>query len=127
MSRSNAIRVGGALAAAVLAAAAGAAVAQVAVPEPPMISTHPVGGEQTFVSRCGYCHLPMGTGTMMLARREGQAKALLADRTDLQPAYIRYVVRNGQRSMPAITRTEVTDPELAEIVAYLTRNRAAKP
>lgn len=115
------------IAAAAALGLAGAAAAQVAVPEPPMISTHPVGGEQTFVSRCGYCHLELGTGTMMLARREGQAKALLANRTDLQGAYIRYVVRNGLRSMPAITRTEVTDRELNEIVGYLTRNQGKKP
>ncbi len=58
----------------------------------------------------------------MLSRRRGKDKSLLAERGDLTVPYVRTVVRRGLNSMPAITRVEVTDPELDAIAAYLTRN-----
>lgn len=69
------------------------------------------------------CHLPGGTGTFMLGRRLGQANALLAERTNLDAAYVKQVVRTGIVSMPRITRAEVTDAELQAIADYLTRKR----
>jgi mono/diheme cytochrome c family protein len=80
--------------------------------------------QELFAARCLKCHGDGGTGTFMLARRIGKDKALLAERTDLQAEYVRFVVRNGIVSMPAITRVEVTDDELAAIVRYLTRPRS---
>jgi mono/diheme cytochrome c family protein len=84
-----------------------------------------VQGQQLFRARCGYCHLFGGTGTIMLARRLGDKDSLLENRADLDAGYIRTVVRGGLRSMPALTRVEVTDAELAAIAAYLTRAREA--
>ena len=81
-------------------------------------------GEALFLQECGMCHLKGGTGTMMLARRLGEGKSLLAERNDLPPQYIEMVVRHGINSMPTITRVEVPDAELQEIVRYLTRERA---
>lgn len=79
----------------------------------------PDTGERAFHARCGYCHETGGTGTMMLERRLGSAKALLAGRTDLKAPYVRGVVRRGLKSMPAISRVEVTDAELDRIAAFL--------
>jgi len=79
----------------------------------------PQDGEGLFKARCGYCHLAGGTGTMMLERRLGKDKALLAERTDLDADYVKAVARHGLNSMPTITRVEVTDAELNRIAAFL--------
>jgi len=72
-----------------------------------------------FEKVCAKCHIEGGTGTFMLGRRLGKEKALLEERNDLRPDFIRHVVRNGILGMPAITRVEVTDAELEVIVRYL--------
>jgi mono/diheme cytochrome c family protein len=105
---------------ALLAAAVAAGAAQ-ALPPSSARPLSPDTDERLFRARCGYCHEADGTGTMMLERRLGKSKALLAARGDLQPAYVRGVVRHGLKSMPAISRVEVTDPELARITAFLAR------
>lgn len=78
-------------------------------------------GKALFNARCGYCHLAGGTGTLMLGRRLGKDKALLAARTDLSAGYIKKITRVGINSMPPHTRIEVPDSELDSIAAYLTR------
>ncbi len=78
-------------------------------------------GKALFNARCGYCHLAGGTGTLMLGRRLGKDKALLASRTDLSAEYIKKITRVGINSMPPHTRIEVPDGELDLIAAYLTR------
>lgn len=78
-------------------------------------------GKALFNARCGYCHLTGGTGTLMLGRRLGKDKALLAARTDLSAEYIKKITRVGINSMPPHTRIEVPDSELDLIAAYLTR------
>lgn len=78
-------------------------------------------GKALFNARCGYCHLAGGTGTLMLGRRLGKDKALLAARTDLSAEYIKKITRVGINSMPPHTRIEVPDSELDLIAAYLTR------
>jgi hypothetical protein len=52
---------------------------------------------------------------------------LLAERTDLAPTYVQQVVRRGLLGMPAITRVDLSDIELARVIAYLTRPRPAAP
>jgi len=79
-----------------------------------------------FEIHCGICHEQMGTGTMTLARRLGRDHALLADRTDLNPDYIHQAVRAGIGSMPPQTRVDLTDAELARVIAYLTRPASAR-
>jgi len=49
--------------------------------------------------------------------------ALLADRTDLAPDYIKLIVRHGVSVMPPFRKTELSDAELDDVVAYLTRRR----
>lgn len=80
-------------------------------------------GEAAFLARCQYCHVEMGFGTLTLMKRLGPQQALLANRTDLAPDYVRTVVRHGLNGMPPLTRTEVSDAELQLIVGYLTRKR----
>jgi mono/diheme cytochrome c family protein len=62
----------------------------------------------------------------MLAKRLGKDKSVLDERTGLQPEYIRFIVRNGIASMPAITRVQTTDEDLAAISAYLVRGNLPK-
>lgn len=76
-------------------------------------------GKQLFHARCGGCHLAGGGGTKMLAKRLGEEKSLLEERTDLLPLYIRTVVRYGVGSMPWFTRVELPDAELDAIADYL--------
>lgn len=78
-------------------------------------------GQALFTRECGLCHRGGGTGTMMLARRLGADKSLLEERTDLTPSYVEFAVRRGINSMPTITRVEVTDAELAQIIEYLVK------
>jgi len=84
----------------------------------------PPAGAALFQARCGYCHLAGGTGTLMLERRHGKGHGLLAGRTDLDADYVTAVVRNGLNSMPALTRVEVTDEDLAAIARYLAAKKA---
>jgi hypothetical protein len=51
----------------------------------------------------------------------GKDKAVLEERTDLRPDYIRHVVRAGIGSMPPHNRVELPDSELDSIAEYLTR------
>jgi cytochrome c5 len=80
-----------------------------------------------FEAHCGICHAQMGTGTMTLGRRVGWDHALLADRTDLTADYIHQAVRAGVGSMPPQTRVDLSDADLARVIAYLTRPAAARP
>ncbi len=83
-------------------------------------------GNKLFHARCGYCHLAGGTGTIMLGRRLGNDRALLAQRTDLTAAYIKKITRVGINGMPPHTRIEVPDSELDLIAAYITRPASAR-
>ena len=79
----------------------------------------PASGEALYRERCGLCHAAGGTGAFMLERRLGKARALLAERSDLTPEYVRQVVRHGLQSMPRFTRVELTDAELAAVAQFL--------
>lgn len=87
----------------------------------------PENGKIIYDHWCVHCHgdetsevLP-GTAALGLKYR-GELPAILEERTDLTPEYIRTVVRNGLVSMPVTRKTEVSDKELEDIVAYLTGN-----
>ncbi len=79
-----------------------------------------------YAAHCGICHGEMGTGTIMLGRRLGRDHAILAQRTDLDGDYVRHIVRNGLGSMPPQTRVDLSDAELARVVAFLTRPAAIR-
>ena len=76
-------------------------------------------GERLFGQECAFCHVGKATGTMMLGRRLGQEQAELVRRTDLDPDYVKAVVRNGLLNMPPLSKVELTDTELDKIAAYL--------
>ena len=87
---------------ALAAGLAGAAAAQSGASE----GAEPAVPAQAIYQReCALCHAPGGTGTLMLARRLDETNTVLAERTDLDPRYVRQVVRSGIGSMPAITRS----------------------
>jgi len=82
-------------------------------------------GQEAFTHRCAMCHREGNTGTVILARRLGKEKSVLERRTDLQPAYIRQVVRAGLVNMPPLSRVEMPDTDLDAVIAYLAATKAS--
>jgi mono/diheme cytochrome c family protein len=75
--------------------------------------------EDLYGLHCGACHGEKGEGTIMLERRLGEEKAVLADRKNLSDSYIRAVVRKGIGTMRGIGKEELSDEKLALISDYL--------
>jgi mono/diheme cytochrome c family protein len=82
-------------------------------------------GKTLFSRDCAPCHAAGQDhpGTMRLAQTRGPAKAVLEQRTDLDPAYIRSVVRQGLIEMPPWRSSELDDAALNQIVNYLTHTQ----
>jgi (+)-pinoresinol hydroxylase len=92
-------------------------------------------GKAVFDKWCAPCHgavapknVMFGTGNLpgtsaLGVKYKGKFPAVLEQRTDLAPAMIKSVVRHGLFGMPITRKTEVSDAELDDVVAYLTRNR----
>lgn len=82
-------------------------------------------GKAVFDRYCVHCHGPGAEppGTLQLARTRGQERALLTERPDLAPDYIRHVVRNGLKAMPPFVPSDLTDAQLEALVRYLTARR----
>ena len=92
-------------------------------------------GKDVFEKWCAPCHgavapkdVMFGSGALagtsaLAVKYKGKLPAVLEQRTDLTPALIKTVVRHGLYGMPITRKTEVSDAELEDIVAYLTRNR----
>jgi mono/diheme cytochrome c family protein len=92
-------------------------------------------GKAVFDKWCTPCHgavapknVMFGTGTLagtsaLAVKYKGKVPAVLEERTDLTSAMIKTVVRHGLYGMPITRKTEVSDAELEDIVAFLTRNR----
>ncbi len=83
-------------------------------------------GEAVYAHWCAICH-DRGArgfpGTQALEILHGGAvPAALADRTDLDPDYVEYVVRHGLSVMPFFRPTEVGQGDMADLKAYLTRD-----
>jgi mono/diheme cytochrome c family protein len=98
---------------------AGAGVAAAAEPAP---TSDQAKGRALFNASCSYCHGERGHATTLLAKRVGAESAVLEKRTDLNPEFIRAVVRHGINSMPWYRRAELSDRDLDSIAAYLTRS-----
>ena len=82
-------------------------------------------GEKIFTDKCEYCHgdgVQKGGTHTLQARYQGALPALLTERTNLTPEYIRAVVRNWTNGMAAFRPSEITDAELEALIAFLTRN-----
>jgi mono/diheme cytochrome c family protein len=92
-------------------------------------------GKVVFDKWCAPCHgavapknVMFGTGALagtsaLAVKYKGKLPAVLEQRTDLTSVMIKSVVRHGLFGMPITRKTEVSDAELEDVVAYLTRNR----
>ena len=80
-----------------------------------------VSGEEVYQRYCVACHAPGPghPGTMRLAIRLGEEKSVLTERKDLQPAYIKTIVRQGILLMPPFRPAEISDRELEALAEYL--------
>jgi len=77
-------------------------------------------GREVYQKWCAPCH---GTGlgkpgTSAMAAH-GVKPAVLEERTDLTPKMIETAVRHGLNFMPPFRKTEISNADLAAIVAYL--------
>ena len=67
--------------------------------------------------RSGWITGDHGTASEIQRREASVAE----ERTDLQPAFVKSVVRHGIQAMPFFRKTEISDPDLDAIAAYLAR------
>lgn len=91
-------------------------------------------GERVYEYWCETCHGPglglpgfgalPGTQQLRIKYRGTDIPAMLDERTDLVPEFIETVVRQGVSFMPHFRKTEISDADLDELTAYLTRNNA---
>jgi mono/diheme cytochrome c family protein len=98
--------------------------------QPTRSSRHPTAppepersaGGKIFDKWCSDCHSPVGgPGSVALQRRyQGSLPAVLEQRTDLRPEFVTRAVRQGVSFMPSFRKTEISDTDLALLVAYLT-------
>jgi len=87
-------------------------------------------GKQVYQQWCWACHGPgqgkPGTAALGIEYK-GSKPAALEERTDLTAPAIRAFVRKGVYFMPSFRKTEVSDRDLADLAAYLTRsNKGSK-
>ncbi len=88
-------------------------------------------GKQLYEYWCATCHGP-GIGNngapalpgenALRAKYKGAVPALLHERTDMKPEFVKLFVRQGISIMPFFRKTEIDDVELDAIAAYLTRS-----
>jgi len=79
-------------------------------------------GKEVYDHWCTPCHAagPGHPGTQSLEiKYRGELPAVLEDRDDLTPEFVRTMVRGGILMMAPFRKTEVTDAELEDIAAYL--------
>lgn len=86
-------------------------------------------GKAVFVRWCQGCHEampgsgfdpPAGTYTLQ-QRYQGNLPAEIEKRTDLTGAQIRSLVRHGVNVMTPFRKTEITDQQLDDLIAYLVK------
>ena len=82
-------------------------------------------GKAIFDHNCAVCHGPGAghPGTERLAELRGSARSVLEQRTDLDAAYIRLVVRQGLVEMPPWRPSEIDDVALTQLAEYLAHGR----
>ena len=79
-------------------------------------------GEVLFDLYCIACHGagPGHPGTMRLQERLSEDQAPLLNRDNLDPEYVKLVVREGFKLMPPFRPTEITDKQLDLLAGYIT-------
>ena len=86
-------------------------------------------GKAVFEAWCAACHDadPKLAGTLALQTKyEGTIPAALEARTDLTPELVAFFVRNGVAWMAPFRKTEISDAELADLGAYLSKPAGKK-
>jgi mono/diheme cytochrome c family protein len=83
-------------------------------------------GGNIYDKWCSDCHgAAEGPGSVALQRKYGGSfPAILEQRTDLSPDYVKFVVRHGISFMPSFRKTEIGDADLALLAAYLAPSQA---
>ena len=77
-------------------------------------------GREVYQKWCTPCHgTGLGKPATAAAAAHGAKPAVLEQRTDLTPKLIETAVRNGINFMPRFRKTEISNADLAAIVAYL--------
>ena len=79
-------------------------------------------GEAVYKRWCVHCHSTgrgnPGTDSLQV-KYKGNPPAVLLERTDMTPEFVKFAVRQGVLSMPPFRKTEVTDAELAALSTWL--------
>ena len=82
-------------------------------------------GKAVYDHWCAPCHAPgpghPGTQGLAIKYRGTETPAEIEARTDLTPAVIEVFVRQGVLAMAPFRKTEITDAELADLSAYLSK------
>jgi mono/diheme cytochrome c family protein len=85
----------------------------------------PARGQKVFSYWCAPCHAAgpahPGTQSLEIKYRDSNLPAVLEERRDLTPEFVRTIVRSGILSMPPFRKTEISDAELDDIAAYLSK------
>jgi (+)-pinoresinol hydroxylase len=77
-------------------------------------------GREVYQKWCTPCHgTGLGKPGTSAAAAHGAKPAVLEQRTDLTPKMIETAVRKGVYFMPRFRKTEISNADLAAIVAYL--------
>lgn len=78
-------------------------------------------GKVLFALHCAGCHDPgpAHAATKQLALVRGEDMAVIMQRKDLTPAYIKFVVRDGLLEMPPFRPTDINDVELTNLATYI--------
>jgi mono/diheme cytochrome c family protein len=100
--------------------------------EPETLAPELEDGKRVYDRWCAPCHGPgiglpgfgalPGTQQLSIKYRNTDIPAVLDRRTDLVPAFIETIVRQGVSFMPQFRKTEISDEDLAAMTAYLARN-----
>ena len=79
-------------------------------------------GKGLFELYCIACHGagPGHPGTMRLQERLSEDQAPLLSRDNLDPEYVKLVVREGFKLMPPFRPSEITDMQLDLLTGYIT-------
>ena len=84
--------------------------------------SQPGRGREVYQKWCTPCHgTGLGKPGTAAAAAHGAKPPVLEQRTDLTPKMIETAVRNGVNFMPRFRKTEISNADLAAIVAYLVR------
>ncbi|HEY7391244.1 MAG TPA: cytochrome c [Bryobacteraceae bacterium] len=82
--------------------------------------SQPDRGREVYQKWCTPCHgTGLGRPGTSAAAAHGVKPAVLEQRTDLTRKMIETAVRNGLYFMPRFRKTEISNADLAAIVAYL--------